>query len=138
MEDICIRIPTLAEKIFQNLGNQDLIKLKENSRDICSFLNEERFFAMRIINAHFGNFVVYQDSWNKVIEKAQKGIITQLAKAGHQFFMEDFSRFEKQWPPFWIAAANGNRQLCKHIIGWILWFARGTQNGCKEGLIRSM
>ena len=34
MEDIHQRMPTLAEKIFKNLKNEDLIKYKESSREI--------------------------------------------------------------------------------------------------------
>ena len=72
MEDICQRMPTLAGKIFKNLKDQDLIKYKESSRKIRSFLNEERFFAIRIIKAHFGNFVEFQDSWKKVIDSYKR------------------------------------------------------------------
>ena len=116
MKHICQRMPTLAEKVLKNLNNQDLIKFKESNREINSFLNEERFFSMRIINAHFGNFIKFQDSWNKVINKASKEMVKQLAAAIQKFFVEDKSRFAKQWPPFWIAAEIGSTQLCKYII----------------------
>ena len=116
MEDICKRIPDLAEIVFKNLSNQDLIKCKETSRVISSFLNEERSFAIRIINAHFGNFREFQDSWNKVVDKAPRKIVKTLTKAIQDFFKGDESKFENQWPPFCIAAEYGNKQLCEHII----------------------
>ena len=52
----------------------------------------------------------------KVIKKATIEIIRQFSKAVKQFFLEDELRFGQQWPPFWIAAENGNRLLCQHIF----------------------
>ena len=114
MEDVCKQMPSLAEKVFQNLGDQDLINLKESNRKIYSFLNNERFFAMRIINVHFGNFVQFQDLWEKVTEKAPKEIIIELRRAIQKFFSEDKSRFEKQWIPFWIASVV--ESVCVHCL----------------------
>ena len=116
MEVICKRIPTLAEKVFKNLSDQDLIKCKESSREFYSFLNDEQFFAKRIISAHYGNFIQFQDVWNKVIDKTPKEIVVQLARAVQDFFSGDESRFGMQWPPFWIAAERGNRQLFEEMI----------------------
>ena len=66
MEDICKRIPMMASKVFRNLVNQDLIKCMEKSKEIHSFLKDERFLAFRIINAHHGNFLKFQDSWEMI------------------------------------------------------------------------
>ena len=116
MEGICKQIPSLAEKVFQNLGDQDLINLKESNRYINSILNNEQFFAMRIINGHFGNFIEFKDLWEKVAKKAPKGIVIELGKAVQKFFIEDKSRFQKQWNPFWIATHQGSKLLFKHVI----------------------
>ena len=55
MEDICKRLPTVAKNILENLTDQDLIRCNETSKEINTFLNEERFFLLRIINAFFGS-----------------------------------------------------------------------------------
>lgn len=116
MEDICRRIATVAAKVFKNLDNQDLIKCKESSKVICSFLDEEVLFAKRIIMAHFGNLVEFKDSWSKVIEKAPAIIVKQLSKAVQHFFKDDKSRFTNQWNPLQIAVEMGTKQICKYII----------------------
>ena len=116
MEDVCKRFPIIAGKIFRNLRNQDLIKCKLRSREICSFLNDERFFAIRVINSYFGNFVEFQDLWISVIAKAPSEIVKKLSQNVQKYFIEDESRFEKQWPPFWIAAENNSKELCKYIL----------------------
>ena len=53
MEDICKRLPSFATKIFERLTDQDLIRCNETSKEMDTFLNEERFFLLRIINAFF-------------------------------------------------------------------------------------
>ena len=75
MEDICKRLPSLANQIFEKLTDQDLIRCNETSKEMDTFLNEDRFFLLRIINAFFGNFVEFKDSWEKVVKKAPTEII---------------------------------------------------------------
>ena len=109
-------MPTMASKVFKNLNDQDLIKCKETSKVISSFLDEEVFFAKRIIMAHFGNLVEFQDSWSKVIGNTPAMIVKQLGKAVEHFFKDNKSRFTNQWNPFQIAVEMGNKQICKYII----------------------
>ena len=116
MEDLCKRIPTLAVKVFQSLNDQDLIKCKESSKVMSSFLGEEQFYAIRIIDAHSGSFIEFQDCWAKVLNTSKGPIIKQLALAVQKFFFDDAKTFAKQWSSFWIAAANGSPKLLKYVI----------------------
>ena len=138
MEVICKRIPVLAGKVFKNLSDQDLIKCKESSREFCFFLNEEQFFAKRIISSNRGNFIQYKDVWNKVTKEAPKEIIVKLAIAIQDFFIGDDSRFGKQWPPFWIAAEMGDSNLLKEIFEISGSISKDGSNGLNALLFYSV
>ena len=115
MEDLSRKFPHLATSILDNLDNKNLTNCKKCSRDISQFLNTERFYWLRIIKSYKGNWILFQKSWKQAIDKAPVEILKQLAIAIQQFFTPESSRFEKQWPPFWIAIEAGDFQLCKFV-----------------------
>ena len=115
MEEVSKRFPLIARSILKVVNEEDLINCKESSRDISQFLDEERFFFIRIIQKHQGNFVEFQESWKKVVNKAPFEVLRRLAIAIRNFFKPESSRFENQWPPFWLAIEVGDFQLCKFI-----------------------
>jgi hypothetical protein len=46
-EDLCLRFPSVAESIFDELDNQSLVKCKEVSRVWRIFLQGPKFLIMR-------------------------------------------------------------------------------------------
>ena len=63
------RFPLVNQRIFQNLDGQSLIRIKEASRDISGFIENERFFWIRLIKKYSKKFEGFEESWNEVIHK---------------------------------------------------------------------
>ena len=85
MEEICQRFPSIMVKIVGFLDNKSLVTFKEASRVTNKFLSSERLVPIRIIAKYKGNFVDFQDSWNKVIKGTPFEIINALASATEEF-----------------------------------------------------
>lgn len=117
MEDLSKRVPMINELILDNLDDKSLINFKEASREINQILDRERFYWIRTMNKHKGNFKEFKKSWKKVISKTPVGNVKQLALAVHHFFKGISTRHETQWHPLFIAAEQGSLELCEHIIG---------------------
>ena len=50
MEEIILRFPHLAEKIFQKLANEDLAKSREVERLWQKFIGEKNYLWLRIVD----------------------------------------------------------------------------------------
>ena len=111
MEDLSQRIPQVCAKIFGLVNDQSLIKCKEASRVIYNVLENERFFWIRIIQAHEARL---QDSWKKVVVKTQLAIIKEFAASVQQHFRADYSPSQPV-TPLCIAASVCNSELCKYV-----------------------
>ena len=109
MEDFCQRIPHVCAKIFGLVNDQSLIKCKEASKIIYNVLENERFFWIRIIQAHEGRL---QDSWKKVVVKTQLAIIKEFAASVQQYFR---GTNHSNLSPLCIAASVCNSELCKYV-----------------------
>ena len=105
----------IAKNILNKLDNITLISCKESSRELNTFLENEKIIWLRIVRLHKGKFIHYEESWRQTIKKDSVDDIKQLALATQKFFKDD-SRFLDQWHPLFIAAAEGSLELCKHII----------------------
>ena len=121
MEVFCKRFPDLIKDILKKVDDRTLINFKETNKEISIFLNDQTFFAIRILNGHKGNFLDFQESWNKVLKKdplenVPAETLKQFAKAVQEFFMRDKSRFTKQWALFLLAAETGKLQLVKDVV----------------------
>ena len=58
METICKRFPHLAERIFDQVDDQSLDNCKEISREVLKYLENERFFWIRITKKYIGKLKV--------------------------------------------------------------------------------
>ena len=114
MEVVCNRFPMIARNIFNNLDNITLISCKESSRELNTFLENEKTIWIRMVGLYNGNFIGFEKSWKQTIEKNSVDNIKQLALATQKFFM-DHRRFVDQWHPLFIAAAEGSLELCNNI-----------------------
>ena len=77
----CRRFPFVGKKILNNLENQSLARSKEINRRLNKFLENERFYWIRILMKYKRNFEEFEESWNHVIENAPIAILKQLALA---------------------------------------------------------
>ena len=105
----------IVKNILNKLDNVTLLSCKKSSRELKTFLENEKIIWLRIVGLYTGNFIGFEKSWKQTIEKNSVDNIKQLALATQKFF-KDKTRFSDQWHPLFIAAAEGSLELCKHII----------------------
>ena len=105
----------IARNILNKLDNITLISCKESSRELSTFLQNEKIIWLRIVGLYKDNFIGFEKSWKKTLEKNSVDNIKQLALATQNFFKTHW-RFCDQWHPLFIAAAEGSLELCRHII----------------------
>ena len=79
MENLCGRFPLLSKMVFENLDNQNLVKVKESSREINDHLQNERVYWIRMIKTHVEYFKKFADAWKKVIDKTPVETVRELA-----------------------------------------------------------
>ena len=114
MENLCIRFPVASEMVLKNLDDQSLKRGKLAGRGMAEFLENEKFYWIRIIKKYIANFEGHEESWREVVNKTPLDIIKQLAIAVQQFFKLKHSF--KGLAPLHIAAEKGTFQLCQYII----------------------
>ena len=85
MEIICKRFPHVGKLVLNRLDDQSLARSKEIDRRMKNFLENERFYWIRILMKYKRNFEGFEESWNNVIENAPIAILQQLALAVQEF-----------------------------------------------------
>ena len=86
METICKRFPHLAERIFDQVDDQSLDNCKEISVEVQEYLDNERFFWIRIIKKYQEKLKDFPKLWKPVIVKTPTEIVKQIAIAVSRFF----------------------------------------------------
>ena len=138
METICKRFPHLAERIFDQIDDQSLNNCKEISEEVLEYLENERFFWIRIIKKYQGKLKDFPELWKLVIDKNPTEIVKEIGIAVSQFFqvrhlysdkIRDFSgpsdnfrqnfRQGSQWSLITISANHGDLALIQFIINKI-------------------
>ena len=118
MEQLSRRVPLMNRTILKNVDDKTLVKIKEASEEINQFLVNDRFFWIRMMKKHNGNFKEFQESWKKVIFRTPVGDVKKLALAVHKFFKGNSKRGaqNRQWHPLLIAVNQGSEKLCENVI----------------------
>ena len=92
METFCKRFPHLAERIFDQVDqvdqvdDQSLDNCKEISVEVQEYLDNERFFWVRIIKKYQEKLKDFPKLWKPVIVKTPTEIVKQIAIAVSRFF----------------------------------------------------
>ena len=86
MENLRNRFPILIQLILENVDDQSLVTFKETSREMFDFINDERFYWLRILRKYNGSFVEFSKSWRMVIQKNPVEIVREIAVAVEKFF----------------------------------------------------
>ena len=115
MEEVLARFPSVGEKIFNQLDDQNLTKCKEVNRSQCTFLEETKLLWRRMIKKYNANNVEFKDAWKLVMEKVPLQNVKELAIAVEQFYSFCPDRLGHQHSPHHIAAERGCLALCKFI-----------------------
>ena len=113
MEDLCLRFPGVCDMVLSHLDNHSLMRCKISSREMCHYLDNERFIFKRIIKKYVSGQIGFSQCWKKVINRASTDILKQLATAVIKFSgWRYYRRNEKvQWSPLHIAAEQGRLPL---------------------------
>ena len=114
MENTVKRFPLIGQKILKNLDNQSIFRAKKSSKEISRFLDNEKFYWIRIIKNYKENFEQQEQSWNTVFNKTPSSFIKKLAIETQIFF--NFWSFKKNLSPLHIAFKKGQFEICRHII----------------------
>ena len=113
MDMLCKRFPLVKKRILKNLDDQSLARSKEANREVAEFLDNGRFYWIRIIKNYARNFEGFEESWMEVIRRTPLDIVKQLALAVEEFFK---SYTDKKVAPLHIVAEKGTFQLFQYVI----------------------
>ena len=101
MEDVSEKHPILIKTMIRNVDNKSLDTLKKVSRELSGFLEEERFYWLRVIQSYYKTNIYHRKYkfWKKLVDKTPSEMIKKLALALHQFIHLRSTSSQKQWPP---------------------------------------
>ena len=130
METICKRFPHLAQRIFDQVDDQSLNNCKEISQEVLEYLENERFFWIRIIKKYKGKLKDFPKLWKPVIDKTPTEIVKKIGIAVSQFFQAHHLYSSKihwfsilnerrQWSLIAISANHGDLALLQFIVNKI-------------------
>ena len=129
MENLLRRFPHLAKRIFDQLDDRRLNRCKEISGEVLEFLENERFFWIRIIVKYKRQIKDFPKVWKQVFDKTPVEKVKQIAIAISRFFQHDhlYSYHlvirrcwrPEQWSLIVISAHHDDLALIQFIVGKI-------------------
>ena len=81
MDEVVLRFPMIADKIFKELDNVALANCKHVSRQWCDFISEQRTELMRKIQKYIDQKNKHYEDWKKVLKKAPISILKEVFSA---------------------------------------------------------
>ena len=114
------RFPHIPEMIFGQLPDQSLAKCREVSKSWCNYLDQQKFFHVRMIKGKVGKFHDLGESWKEVFQNSNTKTIIELSIAVDQFYFKipDVTAKLNHYSgltPLHVTAGAGNVQLYKVI-----------------------
>ena len=94
MEEIVLRFPVIAQQIFEQLDNQDLIKFREVDKSFCSSIDQNRLIWTRMIKKYIKDNNKFRKSWKLVMEKVTVKTLEDLALTTTKFGIEYEEKIE--------------------------------------------
>ena len=85
MDELCQRFLLMVQKIINHVDNETLINFKEACRNNAAFLENQRFYWIRIIQRYNCLIGELEEIWRKVVRKTPVEIIKEIANAVYQF-----------------------------------------------------
>ena len=114
MEVFFVRFSSVA--IFNGLDNKSLVKCKEVSEVWCDYINEEKFYLIRIIRSTVAKFHNVGKDWENVFKKGTTNTVNELKCCVEQFYQKKYNLdFYKGLTPIHVAAGTGNLSLLEEI-----------------------
>ena len=83
----------MAEAIFANLNNKNLVRCKEVSRDWNDFLGNQKFLLIRKIQKTLETRRKFGKPWKSIVKDANIETLISLEAAASQFFANTMNFF---------------------------------------------
>ena len=109
------RFPLVHGMVLRKLDDQSLFKSKEVIKGTAEFLNNGRFYWIRIIKKNIKHFEAHEKSWQEAITKTPSNTLKELAVAVEEFF-KSYCHFARTMAPLHILTQKGSFKLCQYII----------------------
>ena len=126
MNEIILRFPDLAKRIFNKLDDESLAKCKNMSRSWFSYMNREVSFWKRIIQKYTNNINKFKDAWRCVMTKAGLENVKELAMAVKHYLsihpskcsigVDKCKHRTASFSPLHLAVESGQLSLCIFIL----------------------
>ena len=131
MENFCLRFPSLGKKVLNLVEDETLVNFKEASRKNNFFLENERFYWIRIINRYNCLIGELREVWREVVSRTPTELIKELAVSVFQFPQIMKMRYQNEtlsplefiqkigicWHPLIIVMTCGcTPDLCNHVV----------------------
>jgi hypothetical protein len=146
LDEMMLRFPHIAQDVFKELDNESLKNCRNMSRAFCDFIDNEKFYWIRKIQ-NYVSMMIFLKQWQKVLRNTPTENIKKIFVTVKQFVEYDccyyLYRWNLQWSPLHIAAAQGHLELCKYIIektnnpnpkkrSGLTAFHMAASSGCQE------
>ena len=116
MDNLILRIPYIAQLIFEEVDDKALVNCKTVSETWVSFLGMKKIESLRIIFKYAGNMTEFADHWKLLLRRTPVKIVKEIASTVREFFSANPKRKDFQWSPFVIAADRGHQELYQYIL----------------------
>ena len=83
METLVLRFPLLGRKIFNKLSIQDMIKSKEVSKLLNTYLESDRLYWTRVLQKYGKKHVEFKGAWISVTKTLPVQEMKELAQSCH-------------------------------------------------------
>ena len=130
MEQALLRFPHLAEQICQELGNQDLINCMKLSRTWKKFMEDEKFYWIRIIiEMTHPAFNFSRDSLEQLLKSSNRQVVKKIGVAACETIRKyKKGRFRNV---FYFALVSGQTELLKKLLSRPEFLKFGNYAGSK-------
>ena len=78
-EIFCLRFPIASGHIFKIIDDQSLADCKGLSRTLRKFLDDEKFYWIRIIDTYKEYFEGFEEAWREILYQSPLYMVKQLA-----------------------------------------------------------
>ena len=108
------RFPVVGARILNSLDDKSLARSKEASKKMVEFLENERFYWIRMIRKNKGKFQEHEEAWKLAIIIAPVITLKELAFSMQKLFRQ--SAYLEMVSPLQIAVETGSLEICKYIF----------------------
>ena len=126
MDNIISRFPSLAERIFDSLDDENLVNSKTVSRSWSEFTENEVFYLRRIVKKLIGRYEYFRETWKLVMKRANIEMMKELVLVVKYHLSKhpancpdepaDCDHRDLCFSPLHIGAEVGQVSLCEFIL----------------------